>query len=85
MTRPTAKNTSKAAALEQGCLTIGIDRDATIGVGDGLNDLPAFAWAATAVAMGQASDQLLAAADLVTAPVDQHGAAHVLHALAVTR
>ncbi|MBO0610707.1 HAD hydrolase family protein [Myceligenerans salitolerans] len=80
-----AKNLSKATGLEQVRLAAGIDKDATIAVGDAANDVPAFEWAATAVAMGQAHDEVKAAADMVTGTIDEHGLVSVLHALAALR
>ncbi|MBE1876623.1 HAD family hydrolase [Myceligenerans pegani] len=81
----TAKNLSKASGLEQIRLAVGIEKDATIAVGDATNDICAFEWAATAVAMGQAPDEVKAAADFVTGTIHEHGILPVLDALAVTR
>ncbi|MBL0886895.1 HAD family hydrolase [Myceligenerans indicum] len=80
-----AKYLSKAVGLERVRLAARIERNATIAVGDAANDIPVFEWAATAVAMGQAADEVKAAADHVTGPIDQHGLVPVLRALAVTR
>lgn len=81
----TPKNASKGSALERVRLTLHVHPAATIAVGDALNDLPAFEWAATAVAMGQVNAHVQAAADVVTGSIDEHGAAQVLRHLAATR
>ncbi|GAB3164120.1 HAD family hydrolase [Myceligenerans halotolerans] len=80
-----AKNLSKAIGLEQIRLATGIEKDATIAIGDAENDISAFEWAATAVAMGQAGDEVKAAADLVTGTIHEHGIVPILHALAGPR
>ncbi|GAB4086327.1 Cof-type HAD-IIB family hydrolase [Myceligenerans cantabricum] len=80
----TAKGASKGAALERVRLTLGVEREATVAVGDSLNDLSAFEWAATAVAMGQSGERVQAAADVVTGPIDRNGAVEVLRDLAAT-
>lgn len=75
---------SKASALEQVRQSLGIAQELTIAVGDGLNDLPMFAWAARAVAMGQARDVVIEAADDVTGTIDEQGLVPVLRALVPT-
>jgi hydroxymethylpyrimidine pyrophosphatase-like HAD family hydrolase len=79
------KDVSKASALERVRIALHVGRGATIAVGDALNDLPAFEWAATAVAMGQSCSQVRAAADVVTGSIDQDGAVDVLRSLAARR
>jgi hydroxymethylpyrimidine pyrophosphatase-like HAD family hydrolase len=73
---------SKASALYQVRRRLGVHPDNTIAIGDGVNDLPAFKWAAVAVAMGDAPADVRAAADVVTGALAQHGAASVLQAIA---
>lgn len=46
---------------------------ATVGIGDGPNDGEMLAETAVAIAMGNAADDLKAAADYVTADVDKDG------------
>lgn len=72
---------SKASALEVVRERLGIDRQATLALGDGRNDLEMFAWAGRAVAMGQAVPEVKAAADEVAPTVTEDGAAVVLEAL----
>ena len=49
-----------------------------IAFGDMPNDLPMLAWAGRSVAMGNAHDEVLSAADEVTATHDEYGVAQVL-------
>lgn len=72
---------SKASALEVVRQRLGVGARNTIAVGDGRNDLQMFAWAARAIAMGQAVPEVIAAADVVTAPVADDGLAIVLEGL----
>ena len=58
-----------------------VDPQRTLAVGDQRNDLEMLRWAARGVAMGQAPDEVVAAADEVTAPVEQDGLALVLEGL----
>lgn len=75
---------SKASALETVRRRLRIERTNTVAIGDGINDLPALAWAARGVAMGHAPDEVLAAADDVTGTLKEYGAATVLRELAAT-
>ncbi|MBQ8509710.1 MAG: HAD family hydrolase [Clostridia bacterium] len=59
----------------------GIARADTIAVGDGSNDLAMVRWCGVGVAMGNASDELKAAADLVTSPLREDGIARAFHRL----
>jgi Cof subfamily protein (haloacid dehalogenase superfamily) len=76
-----AAGVTKASALEQlrGRLDIATHR--TVAVGDGRNDIEMLGWAARGVAMGQAPEEVIAAADEVTHSVYDDGAAHVLRSL----
>ena len=78
----------KGSALKLVCETSGHDPADTIVIGDGRNDLGMFAWSrdhgGTAVAMGQASDEVREAASLVTMSVDRGGVAHILERLTVS-
>ena len=62
---------------------MGIDPSRTIAFGDGGNDLSIIEKAAVGVAMGNASDELKAAADHVTADVDHDGISRALTHLGV--
>jgi len=56
----------------------GIDKAETMAFGDGDNDLDMFGAVGVSVAMGNAVPQLIAAADYVTADVDDDGIAKAL-------
>jgi hydroxymethylpyrimidine pyrophosphatase-like HAD family hydrolase len=73
--------TSKASALERIRSRLGVDEAATLAVGDGRNDLEMFGWAGRSVAMGNASEDVKVAADLIAGPVSEDGLAEVLEAL----
>lgn len=77
----TAPGTSKATALEELRTRLGIPPAATVAVGDGANDVDMFRWAARAVAMGHAEQNVRDAADEVTGTIAQQGAVAVLHSL----
>lgn len=72
---------SKGSALENLRRRLEIPASRTLAVGDQRNDLEMLAWAARGVAMGQAPDEVRAAADEVTADVDDDGLALVLEDL----
>ena len=77
----TPPGTSKAAALESIRTLLDVAPEHTIFVGDGMNDLPAMAWAAESYAMGHAPRDVRAAADHVTGTLAEDGAALVLRNL----
>lgn len=54
---------------------LGIDREQTYAFGDGINDLSMIQMAAHGVAMGNAVDELKAAAEFVTTNIDEDGVA----------
>lgn len=66
---------SKASGLQKVADALGIRSDRTLAIGDGRNDLEMLRWAHRGVAMGQAVDEVRNAADDVTAPVEEDGAA----------
>ena len=72
---------TKASGLQELADSLGIEREGTIALGDGVNDIEMLQWAGYGVAMGGASDVVVAAADARTGPVDFDGAAAVLEAL----
>lgn len=76
---------SKATALFRVRRRLGVDAANTLAIGDGANDVPAFKWAATAIAMGSAPAAVQAAADATTGTLEQHGAAMILEAIAAGR
>ncbi len=70
----------KGRALAAGASHVGVELNAVVAIGDGNNDRSMFEVAGTAIAMGQASSRLKAAAHLVAPHVDDDGAAAVLAA-----
>ncbi|MDI6911434.1 HAD family hydrolase [Nocardioides sp.] len=66
---------SKASGLEYVAKELGVSSDETLAIGDGRNDLEMFEWAHRGVAMGQAIEDVLAAADDVTGTVYDDGVA----------
>lgn len=76
-----AAGVTKASALENLRLQLGIDPNHTVAIGDGRNDIEMLGWAGRGVAMGQAPEEVIAVADEVTHSVFDDGAAHVLRSL----
>lgn len=71
-------NSSKAVGIEQMIKHFGITREETMAFGDGANDIEMLDYVATAVAMGNANDNVKQHADYVTLDSDHDG---ILHAL----
>jgi HAD superfamily hydrolase (TIGR01484 family) len=66
---------SKASGLEEVCARLGVAAEHVLAIGDGRNDIEMLRWAGRGVAMGQAPAEVKAAADAVTLPVEEDGAA----------
>ncbi|WP_338040990.1 HAD family hydrolase [Nocardioides solisilvae] len=66
---------SKASGLQHVCDRLGVDRADVLAIGDGRNDIEMLSWAGWGVAMGQAVEEVRAAADAVTDTVHDNGAA----------
>lgn len=64
---------SKASGLESLCAKLGVAQSDVLAVGDGNNDLEMLQWAGRGVAMGQAPQPLIDAADDVTGSIDDDG------------
>lgn len=79
----TAARANKGEGLLAMAEALGFDMARTIAFGDGGNDLSIIRAAGIGVAMGNANDELLAAADYVTTAVDDHGIARALAHLGV--
>ncbi|GAA2816070.1 HAD family hydrolase [Saccharopolyspora taberi] len=69
---------TKGAALEKLRVELGVPAEDTFAAGDGDNDIEMLTWAAHGVAMGQAPEVVRAAADEITATVDDDGLAKAL-------
>jgi HAD superfamily hydrolase (TIGR01484 family) len=66
---------SKASGLQHVAERLGVDPGDALAIGDGRNDIEMLRWAGRGVAMGQAVEEVVAAADDVTATVYDDGAA----------
>ena len=66
---------SKASGLAWVCEQLGVDQADVLAIGDGRNDTEMLQWAGRGVAMGQAPAEVKEAADAVTLPVQEDGAA----------
>ena len=75
-----AKGTNKATGIDEICNYYGIDISETMAVGDGGNDIAMLRHAGIGVAMGNASDEVKACADMVTETVDEDGIEKLLTA-----
>lgn len=73
-----AKGGGKVAGIQKYLEANGIKREETIAFGDGHNDLEMLMFAGIGVAMGNAEESVKAAADYVTASVDDEGVAKAL-------
>ncbi|MFF2480781.1 Cof-type HAD-IIB family hydrolase [Paenibacillus sp. NPDC058071] len=73
-----AKGINKASAIREVCNNMGISMSEVIAVGDSLNDIAAIRECGLGVAMGNAQEEVKAAADFVTLTNDQHGVAEVI-------
>jgi HAD superfamily hydrolase (TIGR01484 family) len=66
---------SKASGLAHVAAELGLDAADVLAIGDGRNDIEMLQWAGRGVAMGQAVEEVIAAADDVTGTVYDDGAA----------
>ncbi|MDR7385754.1 HAD family hydrolase [Promicromonospora iranensis] len=74
----TAPGVSKATALENIRVELGVAASRTVAVGDGENDLDMLRWAAVSIAMGHAPEVVRTVAGRVTGTLDEDGAATAL-------
>ena len=73
-----AAGVTKAFALERLCRRLGVAADEVVAIGDMNNDLAMLEWAGTAVAVANATQEVLEAADEVTAANVDDGVALLL-------
>ena len=76
-----AEGVTKASSLEELRAQLDIPLEATVACGDGRNDIEMLQWAHRAVAMGQAVEEVKAAAGEITGSVDEDGLVPVLQSL----
>jgi Cof subfamily protein (haloacid dehalogenase superfamily) len=76
---------TKATGLDFLADRLGVARERTIAFGDGENDVELVEWAGFGVAVANAHDRVLAAADWVCPRVEDEGVAQVLEALLDSR
>ena len=69
---------SKSVGIDAICRSYGIAPDETMAFGDGQNDIEMLRHAGIGVAMGNAAEEVQAAADYVTASVDEDGVGRAL-------
>jgi len=81
----TSPNVDKGRALRAAAAHVGASLRATVAIGDALNDLPMLAITGTAIAMGQADEEVSAAAHLIVPGVENDGIATALDALVALR
>ena len=77
----TPPGVSKASALETLRRQLGVYPEHTVAVGDGQNDIAMLKWAGHSTAMGNAAENVKAAADDVTGSVEDDGVLPVLESL----
>jgi HAD superfamily hydrolase (TIGR01484 family) len=80
-----AAGVTKASALERLCRRLGIAASEVVAVGDMDNDLAMLEWAGTAVAVANATQDVLDAADEVTAANTDDGVALLLERILAAR
>jgi hydroxymethylpyrimidine pyrophosphatase-like HAD family hydrolase len=80
-----AAGVTKAMALERLCERLGVDASEVVAVGDMPNDLAMLNWAGTAVAVANAQQSVLEAADEVTASNVEDGVALLLERIIAAR
>ena len=71
---------TKGSGMEFVAQHLGLRRERAVAFGDGENDVELLEWAGYAVAVANAHERVLAAADLVCPPVEAEGVAQVLEA-----
>lgn len=72
----TPKGGSKSLGIQKIMKRYGYSRDQIAAIGDGYNDIPMIRFAGVGIAMGNGNDQVKAAADYITGPIDQDGLLH---------
>lgn len=76
------KNINKGTAIDNLCRCLDIDKNKTIAIGDYNNDIPMFKAAKIGIAVSNACEDALNAADYVTVSNEEHAVARVIYDLA---
>lgn len=76
-----AAGVTKASSLEKLRVKVGAPEEATVGIGDGFNDIEMLQWAHRGVAMGQAKREVREAANEVTGTVHEDGLVDVFSSI----
>ena len=74
----TLSGVTKASAIDVLCEYLGVDISDTVAIGDGSNDIGMIKRAGLGIAMGNASDEVKAAADRVTDSIENDGLAKAI-------
>ncbi|MBC3797210.1 Cof-type HAD-IIB family hydrolase [Acetobacterium tundrae] len=78
------RSANKGDGLKQLCKILKLDPKNVMAIGDSDNDLQMIKFAGLGVAMGNAPDEVKAAANQVTLPFDQDGVAHAIEKYALS-
>lgn len=79
------RHVTKGSGLAFAAQLLGFDQAATIGCGDGENDIELLEWAGVAVAVANATPRLKELADLICPSVDEDGVAQLIEAVLAAR
>ncbi|MHB0858454.1 MAG: Cof-type HAD-IIB family hydrolase [Anaerolineae bacterium] len=80
-----ALGVTKGSALAWLAQRLGVPRERTMAIGDSGNDGPMLAWAGLGIAMGNASREAKAAADVVVGSIEEDGAAEAVERFCLGR
>ncbi len=81
MVEVSARDVTKASALQALCARLGVRRDDVVAFGDMPNDIPMLSWAGTSYAMDNAHESVRAVADRVAPSCHDDGVARVLESM----
>ena len=73
------KGINKGTSIQKLCECLGIDKNKTVAIGDYNNDIPMFLAAKAGIAVSNACDDALKAADFITVSNDENAVARVIY------